>query len=152
MCYLFGRKLKMEIFFQMVTLSTCSDIVFKKILCFVILYFSFFWPFLSSMVTKPHLIIFLSVTNAPTDIEGSSSTTTTTTTVEPPIEAELGSGEVPEVEGRLIPSQCRADDVVQCTDGSRVICADQICDGIKDCEDGADEQNCPTHGSQTPRN
>jgi hypothetical protein len=79
------------------------------------------------------------------DIEGSSSTTTTTTTVEPPIEAELGSGEVPEVEGRLIPSQCRADDVVQCTDGSRVICADQICDGIKDCEDGADEQNCPTH-------
>jgi hypothetical protein len=53
------------------------------------------------MVTKPHLIIFLSVTNAPTDIEGSSSTTTTTTTVEPPIEAELGRGEVPEVEGRL---------------------------------------------------
>ncbi|KAF5298303.1 hypothetical protein FQA39_LY11787 [Lamprigera yunnana] len=41
-------------------------------------------------------------------------------------------------------NKCRADDVVRCGDGSTVICADQFCDGIKDCPGGEDEQDCPS--------
>lgn len=39
-------------------------------------------------------------------------------------------------------SNCRADDVVRCSDGSRDICQDNICDGVRDCDDGGDERNC----------
>lgn len=42
------------------------------------------------------------------------------------------------------PSKCRADDVVRCADGSAIICADQQCDGVRDCPGGDDEDNCQT--------
>ncbi|CAH1960651.1 unnamed protein product [Acanthoscelides obtectus] len=38
---------------------------------------------------------------------------------------------------------CRADDAERCADGSRIICADQKCDGHPDCDDGGDEKDCP---------
>lgn len=79
--------------------------------------------------------------------DGLVESTSTTTTWETPIETELGSGEPDE--GRFSESKCRADDSVRCADGSRSICADQICDGIKDCDDGRDEDNCPS-GSKIP--
>ncbi|KAJ3655733.1 hypothetical protein Zmor_014851 [Zophobas morio] len=62
------------------------------------------------------------------DVPTSASSTISPTTEE---EEELGSG-------------CRADDAVRCADGSRVICADQVCDRVKDCDDGRDEAGCPT--------
>lgn len=60
---------------------------------------------------------------------------------EPPIE---GSGETDEPVSK---NKCRADDSVQCADGSTSICADQICDGIEDCDDGGDEKEC-LHGGK----
>ncbi|CAG9863072.1 unnamed protein product [Phyllotreta striolata] len=55
---------------------------------------------------------------------------TTTPSFEPPIDEGSGAGD------------CRADDWVRCADGSRVICSDQVCDGLPDCHDGGDESNC----------
>ncbi|XP_043520278.1 basement membrane-specific heparan sulfate proteoglycan core protein isoform X8 [Frieseomelitta varia] len=43
-------------------------------------------------------------------------------------------------------SKCRADDTVRCSDGSRYICSVQQCDGVKDCDDGDDENGCPHPG------
>ncbi|KAK4879912.1 hypothetical protein RN001_008058 [Aquatica leii] len=41
--------------------------------------------------------------------------------------------------------RCRADDVVRCSGtSSLLICADQLCDGVKNCPNGEDEDNCPT--------
>ncbi|XP_068986157.1 basement membrane-specific heparan sulfate proteoglycan core protein-like isoform X31 [Bombus flavifrons] len=45
-----------------------------------------------------------------------------------------------------IPSKCRADDTIRCRDGSRSICSVQQCDGVKDCDDGDDEDGCPHPG------
>lgn len=39
--------------------------------------------------------------------------------------------------------ECRADDKVRCGDGSIYICADQKCDGKRDCPQGDDEVGCP---------
>lgn len=39
-------------------------------------------------------------------------------------------------------NKCRADDVVRCADSSVTICADQECDGKKDCPNGEDEAHC----------
>ncbi|XP_063983584.1 basement membrane-specific heparan sulfate proteoglycan core protein-like isoform X16 [Diachasmimorpha longicaudata] len=39
-------------------------------------------------------------------------------------------------------NNCRGDDAVPCKDGSRYICSVQECDGIPDCNDGADEEGC----------
>lgn len=61
---------------------------------------------------------------------------TTTSTEEPIYE---GSGEVPK-------SVCRGDDEHECGDGSKIICGDQVCDGVSDCDDGGDEKNCPNSG------
>ncbi|KAI4497451.1 hypothetical protein M0802_007462 [Mischocyttarus mexicanus] len=47
---------------------------------------------------------------------------------------------------RRVSNKCRADDVVRCEDGSRVICSVQRCDGVPDCENGADEIGCPHPG------
>ncbi|XP_035741559.1 basement membrane-specific heparan sulfate proteoglycan core protein-like isoform X33 [Vespa mandarinia] len=47
---------------------------------------------------------------------------------------------------RAASNKCRADDVVRCQDGSRYICSVQRCDGVPDCEDGADEVGCPHSG------
>ncbi|XP_064212839.1 basement membrane-specific heparan sulfate proteoglycan core protein [Tribolium castaneum] len=63
--------------------------------------------------------------------------TSSTTTLD---DLDLGSG-LPD-EGRSPESKCRADDIVRCADGSPSICADQVCDGVKDCADGGDEKNC----------
>lgn len=46
-----------------------------------------------------------------------------------------------------IPSKCRADDTIRCRDGSRSICSVQQCDGVKDCDDGDDEDGCPHPGT-----
>lgn len=57
-----------------------------------------------------------------------------------PLEDQFdGSGDVETQEPR---NTCRADDTVQCSDGSAFICADQVCDGTPDCDDGGDELNC----------
>ncbi|XP_076481719.1 terribly reduced optic lobes isoform X16 [Bombus vancouverensis nearcticus] len=45
-----------------------------------------------------------------------------------------------------ISSKCRADDTIRCRDGSRSICSVQQCDGVKDCDDGDDEDGCPHPG------
>ncbi|XP_044266426.1 basement membrane-specific heparan sulfate proteoglycan core protein isoform X20 [Tribolium madens] len=66
----------------------------------------------------------------------------TSSTTTPSDELDLGSG-LPD-EGRSSESKCRADDSVRCSDGSPSICADQVCDGVKDCADGGDEENCPS--------
>ncbi|XP_014607947.1 PREDICTED: basement membrane-specific heparan sulfate proteoglycan core protein isoform X7 [Polistes canadensis] len=47
---------------------------------------------------------------------------------------------------RGVSNKCRADDVVRCQDRSRYICSVQKCDGVPDCEDGADEVGCPHSG------
>nr|CAH7757336.1 unnamed protein product [Callosobruchus chinensis] len=52
--------------------------------------------------------------------------------------------EEPEVEGSGDEGNCRADDGERCADGSRIICADQKCDGHPDCDDGGDERDCPS--------
>ncbi|XP_020284881.1 basement membrane-specific heparan sulfate proteoglycan core protein isoform X6 [Pseudomyrmex gracilis] len=46
-------------------------------------------------------------------------------------------------------NKCRADDTVRCKDGSRVICAVQLCDGVPDCDDGGDEVDCSHPGCST---
>lgn len=84
----------------------------------------------------------------PTDIfNETSSTVRTTTTTEEVVDLDGGSGEIPEGEKEIETSRCRADDVVRCEDGSRSICADQLCDGNRDCNDGADERNCSSTSS-----
>lgn len=43
--------------------------------------------------------------------------------------------------------RCRGDDhPVLCKDGSRYICSAQNCDGVLDCQDGADEEGCISSG------
>lgn len=44
-------------------------------------------------------------------------------------------------------NDCRADDTVRCSDGSRYICSVQQCDGVADCEDGGDEAGCENSGT-----
>ncbi|XP_034945971.1 basement membrane-specific heparan sulfate proteoglycan core protein isoform X4 [Chelonus insularis] len=39
-------------------------------------------------------------------------------------------------------NNCRGDDTVRCSDGSRQICRVQVCDGVPDCDDHGDELNC----------
>ncbi|XP_044579343.1 basement membrane-specific heparan sulfate proteoglycan core protein isoform X2 [Cotesia glomerata] len=39
-------------------------------------------------------------------------------------------------------NNCRGDDTVRCSDGSRDICSVQLCDGVPDCDDQGDENNC----------
>lgn len=70
-----------------------------------------------------------STTTTTTTTESPTTTTVTTTSTEPSFE---GSGE----------GNCRADDAQPCSDGSRIICSDQVCDGVKDCNDGGDEKDC----------
>ncbi|XP_076180736.1 terribly reduced optic lobes isoform X6 [Ptiloglossa arizonensis] len=43
-------------------------------------------------------------------------------------------------------NKCRADDTVRCLDESRYICSVQKCDGVKDCDDGGDEDGCSHPG------
>lgn len=38
--------------------------------------------------------------------------------------------------------RCRADDKVKCGDSNVFICTDQECDGVPDCPNGEDEDNC----------
>lgn len=38
-------------------------------------------------------------------------------------------------------NRCRADDAIQCENSVVSICADQECDGQKDCPDGEDEDD-----------
>ncbi|KAL2716888.1 basement membrane-specific heparan sulfate proteoglycan core protein isoform X33 [Vespula squamosa] len=78
--------------------------------------------------------------------------TETTGDVEEPtetVEGRLEKGEEEDSTLRAASNKCRADDVVRCQDGSRYICSVQRCDGVPDCEDGADEVGCPHSG--TPR-
>ncbi|XP_044751334.1 basement membrane-specific heparan sulfate proteoglycan core protein isoform X8 [Coccinella septempunctata] len=70
-----------------------------------------------------------------------STTTSTTTTTEPPITTTSSTTTEPSFEGSG-EGNCRADDAQPCSDGSRIICSDQVCDGVRDCNDGADEENC----------
>ncbi|XP_053595057.1 basement membrane-specific heparan sulfate proteoglycan core protein isoform X11 [Microplitis demolitor] len=42
----------------------------------------------------------------------------------------------------LSTNNCRGDDTVRCSDGSRDICSVQVCDGVPDCDDHGDERNC----------
>ncbi|XP_060518138.1 basement membrane-specific heparan sulfate proteoglycan core protein isoform X3 [Cylas formicarius] len=67
-------------------------------------------------------------TNWPTS-DADTTTSTTTTTTEFP---DFGSGD----------GDGRADDILQCADGSKFYYGDQKCDGIQDCEDGSDEIDC----------
>ncbi|XP_044017592.1 basement membrane-specific heparan sulfate proteoglycan core protein-like isoform X4 [Aphidius gifuensis] len=39
-------------------------------------------------------------------------------------------------------NDCRGDDAIPCSDGSRIICSVQQCDGVYDCRNGEDEKNC----------
>ncbi|XP_076684002.1 terribly reduced optic lobes isoform X2 [Andrena cerasifolii] len=43
-------------------------------------------------------------------------------------------------------NDCRGDDTMRCSDGSRYICSVQQCDGVPDCEDGGDEAGCADLG------
>ncbi|XP_074025385.1 basement membrane-specific heparan sulfate proteoglycan core protein isoform X7 [Leptinotarsa decemlineata] len=79
-------------------------------------------------------------TTPPTTLPTSPPTTTTTTITTTPTTERITTEEtIPEGSGAV---DCRADDAVQCEDGSRVICSDQICDGSFDCDDGGDERGC----------
>ncbi|XP_057651716.1 basement membrane-specific heparan sulfate proteoglycan core protein-like isoform X28 [Diorhabda carinulata] len=73
----------------------------------------------------------------PPELQTTTTTTAPTTTIKLPDEPEL-----PFIDSGSGAGECRADDSVRCSDGSRVICADQVCDGIEDCDNGADEDNC----------
>nr|XP_050845973.1 basement membrane-specific heparan sulfate proteoglycan core protein isoform X24 [Vespula vulgaris] len=68
--------------------------------------------------------------------------------VEEPTETAVAraKGEEEDSTLRAASNKCRADDVVRCQDGSRYICSVQRCDGVPDCEDGADEVGCPHSG------
>ncbi|KAL3282977.1 hypothetical protein HHI36_006135 [Cryptolaemus montrouzieri] len=75
-------------------------------------------------------------TTQPTTTTSTTTSTTTTTTTESAFE---GSGD-----DNSRGDNCRADDSVTCSDGSRIICSDQLCDGVPDCDDGGDEKKCPS--------
>ncbi|XP_028137681.2 basement membrane-specific heparan sulfate proteoglycan core protein isoform X7 [Diabrotica virgifera virgifera] len=70
--------------------------------------------------------------------------TTPTTTARTTTTEESHRTESPNIDEGSGAGDCRADDSVRCTDGSRIICADQQCDGQEDCDDGSDEINCVT--------
>ncbi|KAK0074855.1 hypothetical protein PV325_007722, partial [Microctonus aethiopoides] len=96
----------------------------------------------------------------------STTTTTTTTPVSSIITSTTQRSHVPiwdvtDEDGRRIFSNandtedttristtnnCRGDDTVRCSDGSRYICSVQQCDGVPDCDDGTDETGCCAAG------
>lgn len=48
-------------------------------------------------------------------------------------------------------NRCRGDDSVQCTGSNVFICSDQICDGVVDCPNEADEEHCDEPEPQPPK-
>lgn len=75
---------------------------------------------------------------------------TTSSKLQPEIkseESDIDDRDDEESTLRSSSNKCRADDTVRCHDGSRYICSVQQCDGVPDCDDGGDENDCPHPGT-----